>query len=208
MHHHSPNKSPPAPTPPLPTLTANNAYNMTSVNALVRFLHAAAGFPVKSMWLVSIRAGNYATRPGLTYENAKTYHPTTAGTIKGHMTQTLQSVLSTKLKATPYKTTRAVSPLSSDIPAKTSKKIYVVVEPVIKLYNDDMGRFSIHCCSGHHYIMLTFHCDINAIPIEPFQSHHDLHRIASYSRIMTRLRKRGHAVYLQVLDNKASKEYR
>ena len=179
---------------------------MTSVNALVRFLHAAAGFPVKSTWIAATRAGNYTTWPGLTYKNAKTYHPTTAETLKGHITQTHQGVF-TNRKTTPSKPTRAVSPLSSDIPAKTSKKIYVVVEPVIKLYNDDMGRFSIHCCSGHHYIMLTFHCDINAIPIEPFQSHHDLHRIASYSRIMTRLRKRGHAVYLQVLDNKASKEY-
>ena len=71
---------------------------MPSVKALVRFLHAAAGFPVKSTWLAAIKAGNYATWPGLTYENAKTYHPTTKGTLKAHMTQTRQGVSSTKQK--------------------------------------------------------------------------------------------------------------
>ena len=59
---------------------------MPSVKALVRFLHAAVGFPVKPTWLAAIRAGNYTTWPGLTYDNAKTYHPTTAETFKVHMT--------------------------------------------------------------------------------------------------------------------------
>ena len=71
------NGSPNATPTPLPTLTANNAYNMPSEKELVRFLHAAAGFPVKSTWLAAIRAYNYATWPCLAYENTKTYHPTT-----------------------------------------------------------------------------------------------------------------------------------
>ena len=87
------------------------------------------------------------------------------------------------------------------------EKIFVVVEPVSKLYTDDMGRFPILSRSGHRYIILPLHCKSNAILIEPFQSHHDCHRIAAYIRIMTRLRERGHAVHLQVLDKKTSKEY-
>ena len=55
--------------------------------------------------------------------------------------------------------------------------------------------------------MLAFHCDSNVILIEPFQSRHDRHRIAAYSRIMTRLQERGHVVDPQVLDNEASTEY-
>ena len=55
--------------------------------------------------------------------------------------------------------------------------------------------------------MITFHCDSNAILIEPFQYRNDRHRIAAYSRIMKRLRERGHAVDLKVLDNEASNEY-
>ena len=124
------------------------------------------------------------------------------------MTQTRQGVRSTKRKTTPPKPTRSVSPLSSNIPATILKKLYVVVEPVSKIYTDDMGRFPIRSRSGHRYIMLAFHCNSNVILIEPFQSRHDRHHIAAYSHIMTRLQERGHEVDLQVLDNKASKEYR
>ena len=124
------------------------------------------------------------------------------------MTQTRQGVHSTKRKVTPSNPTREVSQISSDIPATKSNELFVVVEPVSKLYSDDMGQFPIRSRSGHRYIMLTFHCDSNTILIKPFQSCHDRHRIAAYSCIMTRLRERGHTVDLQVLDNEASKEYR
>ena len=180
---------------------------MPSVKALIRFLHAADGFPVKSTWLASIRAGNYATWTGLTYENTKTYHLTTAETLKGHMTQSRQGVRSAKCKATPSSPTRKVSPISSDIPVTKLNELFIVVEPVSKLYTDDMGMFPIHSRSGHRYIVFTLHCNSNAILIGPFQSRHDHHRIAAYSCIMLRLLERGHAVDLHVLDNEASKEY-
>ena len=189
----------------LPTLTANNAYDMPSVKSLVRFLHAAAIFPVKLTWLAAIRSGKYATWPGLTYKNAKAYHPTTAETLKGHMTQTHQGVCSTKCKATPSHPTREVSPISRDISATKSNKLFVVVDPVSKLYTGDMVRFPVRYLSGHLYIMLAFHCYSNAILIEPFQYCQDPHIIAAYSRIMKLLRERGHVVDLQVLDNEASK---
>ena len=70
-----------------------------------------------------------------------------------------------------------------------------------------MGRFPIRSRSGHCYIMIALYCNINSILIEHFQYHNERHHIAAYSRIMTRLCERGHAVDLQVLDNEASKEY-
>ena len=194
MHHHTHDGSPHAYPPPLPTLTAKNDYNMTSVKALVRFLHTAAGFPVKSTWLSTIRAGSYATWPGLTYKTDKTYHQTTGETLKGHMTQTRQGVCSTKQKATPSNPTRRVSPIYSDIPTTKSNELFVVVEPVSKLYTDDMGRFPLCSHSGHRYIILALHCSSNVILIEPFQFCHDRHCIEAYSHIMTRLRERGHMV--------------
>ena len=165
MQHHKPNGSPNVPLFTLPTLTANNAYAMSSVKALFRFLHTAAGFPVKSTWLVAIRAGNYATWPGLTYKNTKTYHPTTRETLKGHMTQTHQGERSINRKATPSNQTREVSQISSNIPATKSNELFVILKPVSKLYTDDMGQVPICSRFGHRYIMLAFHCDSNAILI-------------------------------------------
>ena len=65
---------------------------------LVRYIHAAAGFPMNHTWLNAIKAGNFDTWPGLTYSNAYKYFPRATDTIKGHMTQTKQVVRSTKVK--------------------------------------------------------------------------------------------------------------
>ena len=81
--------------------TALNAHDLPSVGALVRYLHATAGFPVKSTWLGAIKAGNYSSWPGLTYANASKYCPLSVGSVKGHLTQYRQGVRSTKPKPGP-----------------------------------------------------------------------------------------------------------
>ena len=48
-------------------LQAFSAYGLPSVEALVQYLHAAAGFPVKATWLETIKDSNSASWPGLTY---------------------------------------------------------------------------------------------------------------------------------------------
>jgi hypothetical protein len=73
---------------------ALNAHDLPSVGALVNYLHAAAGFPIKSTWLASIKAGNYASWPGLTYANASKYCPSSHETIKGHLSQVRVSLVS------------------------------------------------------------------------------------------------------------------
>ena len=52
---------------------ANNVYDLPSVEAPVRYMHAAAGFPVRSTWLKAIKCGNFNSWPGLTYNNAAKY---------------------------------------------------------------------------------------------------------------------------------------
>ena len=50
----------------LMTTEAHNSYDLPSLEYLVRYMHAAAGFTVKSTWLKAIKKGNFATWPGLT----------------------------------------------------------------------------------------------------------------------------------------------
>ena len=80
------------------TLDAFSAYDLPSVEALVKYFHAAAGYPVRSEWLAAIKAGNYASWPGLTYSNARRYCPLADETIKGHQVQSRQNIRSTKPK--------------------------------------------------------------------------------------------------------------
>ena len=80
------------------TLEAFSAYDLPSVEALIIFFHAAAGYPVRDTWLKAIKAGNYDSSPGLTYINATNYFPSADETIKCHMVQTCQGIQSTKPK--------------------------------------------------------------------------------------------------------------
>ena len=75
---------------------AHSAYDLPSIEDLVLYMHAAAGFPVKSTWLKAIKKENFETWPGLTYTNSVKYFPHSVETIKGHMVQPSQGVRSTK----------------------------------------------------------------------------------------------------------------
>ena len=74
------------------TPAAISAYDIPSIRALVRYMHAAAGLPVKSTWLREIKKVNFETWPGLTYSNAAKYCPHAVEAIKGHMVQSLKGV--------------------------------------------------------------------------------------------------------------------
>jgi hypothetical protein len=50
-------------------------YECTNKRDLVRFLHAAAFSPVKDTWLKAIRAGHFATWPGLTEDLVRKHLP-------------------------------------------------------------------------------------------------------------------------------------
>ena len=119
------------------------------MGALVRYLHATAGFPVKSTWLGAIKAGNYATWPGLTYANASKYCPLSVESVKGHLTQSRQGVRSTKPKPTPD-----LDPVPIKQTTKT-QELFIRTEPISKLYTENMGRFPIRYRQGKNFIMLA-----------------------------------------------------
>jgi hypothetical protein len=64
---------------------ANNAYDLPSIKQTVRYLHAAAGFPVKDTWIKAIEAGNFNTWPTITPKTVQRYFPESDETQKGHM---------------------------------------------------------------------------------------------------------------------------
>ena len=82
------------------TLEAYSTYDLPSVEALIRYFHTAAGYPVRSTWLKAISSGNYSSWPGLPLANSTKYCPSDAATIMGHLVQKRQGVRSTKPKLT------------------------------------------------------------------------------------------------------------
>ena len=55
--------------------TAMNVYELPSTKEVVRFLHAALGYPTKATLLTAAQNGNLVTFLGLTPENIKHHFP-------------------------------------------------------------------------------------------------------------------------------------
>ena len=96
-----PNTQPQPPASTSLSPQANNAHDIPSVAALVRYLQALAGFPVKYTWLAATKSSNYTSSPGLTHTHANKYFPDADKTIKGHMVNNRQGVCSNKPHTTP-----------------------------------------------------------------------------------------------------------
>ena len=172
------------------------------MEALIHYFHAAAGYPVRSTWLKSISAGNYYPWPGLTLTNATKYCPSAKATIMGHLVQKIQGIRSTKPK---LPTTSSPEP---QLPQVRSNELHIHGTPISKLYTDDTGRFLIHARSGNQYIMIVYHCNANLILAKHFSSRKDTHRLLAYDKIMQRLTDNKIIANLQIVDNKASAEYK
>ena len=158
------------------TPTALNAHDLSSVGALVRYLHAVTGFSVKSTWLAFIKSGNYSTWSSLTYPNASKYFPSSNETIKVHITQSQQGVRSTK----PTRNNQPKPPpetINTPLLSDSAKELHFWLNPTSTLYTNNTSRFPIRSRSVNQYLMITYHCGTNVILIEPFQSREDRHRI-------------------------------
>ncbi len=86
----------------LSTLPINEAahaiFELPNNRQTILYYHAAAGFPTKETFLAAIRAGNYATWPGLTTALTNKHFPDSDETQKGHMKGQHQGVRSTKTR--------------------------------------------------------------------------------------------------------------
>jgi hypothetical protein len=181
-----------------------HSLDLPSIGALDGFYHACLGFLVKQSWLNTIKAGNWDTFDGLTYSNAARYCPDADEMIMGHLAQQRQNVRSTKPKLP------SLAPLVVLPPpiATPSNQVFVVTQPLSKLFTNNTGRFPIRACSGNQYVMIAFLANSNLILQQAFKTKSDCHRIAAYNTIMTCFAARELSVDLQILDYKASSAYK
>jgi hypothetical protein len=106
--------------------------------------HALAGFPPKETFLAAVRAGSYATWPGLTTTLILKHFPDLDKTQKGHMKGQRKGVQSTKVSAL---VTIKVEPGTANPPPTTINKHYNIFAVVYKLldtvHTDQTSVFSV-----------------------------------------------------------------
>ncbi len=144
----------------------NNVYNIPSTKESVRYIHAAAGFPVKESWIDVIKAGNCTTWPGINVKVVNRYFPESDETQKGHMKKQRQNVISMKVKET-------LNQKEDDTPQSPKKKEHDVY---IRFFNaeetmhtNQTGCFPANSSSGNKYIMVLVEIDGNYINGEPMK---------------------------------------
>ncbi len=81
---------------------ANSVYDLPSTEEATKWMHAVCGYPVKSIWLKAVKAGNHISWSLLTEQDVNKYYPKTTETPKGCMNQTRKNVQSTKSKPTTW----------------------------------------------------------------------------------------------------------
>ena len=74
----------------------NSAYHMSTLPALVQFLHRAYFRPVVDTCYKAIDAGYFTNLPGLTSMLVRKHLPASIETVKGHLRLTRQHVQSTR----------------------------------------------------------------------------------------------------------------
>jgi hypothetical protein len=72
-----------------------NEYEVKAILNLIRFLHAAAGYPVIKTWLKAIEKNYYIGWPGLTTKRVRKYLLPSEHTAKGHLHMVRQGIRST-----------------------------------------------------------------------------------------------------------------
>ena len=174
------------------------------MEVLIWYFHAATGFPVRNTWLKPIKAGNFTSWPGFTYQSSEKSCAITDETLKGHMVQVRQGIRYTKPKPQSKQTPDTSLPIYT----KASHAIHIRVKHIRKPYTDDTGHFPVRSKSGIQYIIISYHCYSNASITAPFKYLSDKNRLLAYGAIMQRLKYCNMLVELQILDNEAITEYK
>ena len=202
------------PQRPPPTDAVFNVYELKTQPELVRYHHAAAGFPTKPTWLKAIKNKQFASWPGLTADAVIKHFPESEETHKGHGRKTRSGLRSTKTTSTTDDNDDDdIARTDFPRPASKQKSIFITVydledEAQLKMYTDQTGKFPKKSSRGHQYIMVLIEMDSNAILVAAMKNRTSGEMIRAYQELVDRLRGAGVRPKLHLLDNECSAEFK
>ena len=185
---------------------ANNVYNLPSIEAVVRYLYATAGFPVKQTWCQAIAKGNYTTWPALTLDIVQKYYLQAEETSMGTISQIRKNIRSTKDK---QKINSTIHPSMNSQPKSIGcKQVFIYICHSSRMHADQAGKFPCVARSGNQYLMIAYVVDPNLILAKAFKRKTKEDLTVTYLSIKHELNKKGIQVSLHILDNEASHLYK
>jgi hypothetical protein len=129
---------------------------------------------VQDMWLKAIRAGHFATWPGLTKYMVRKHLPKEIATVKGHLSQCRKNLRSTTttvaMPVTAASEPDDITPTTTNI---KTHQVFATLVDVGKVYGDLTGRLPVQSSRGHQYILTLYDYDSNTISTEPMKNRTD-----------------------------------
>ena len=207
------------PERPPPTEAVANVYELKTQPELIRYYHAAAGFPTKPTWIAAIKNRQFASWPGLTAKAATKHFPESEETMKGHGRKTRSGLQSTKKSR--WADSTEDDDDNEDViridppprPATRTREIFYAIydledDAQLKMYTDQTGRFPKKSSRGHQYIMVLIELDSNAILVETMKNRTSAEMIRAYQVLVDRLRSAGIQPKMHLLDNECSSDFK
>jgi hypothetical protein len=189
-----------------------NVYDIPSNNQTIKYLYAAAGYPVEDTWVKAINAGNDTTWLGLTATAARKHFPESNETQKGHMKRKQQGVRSTRTLQTITEDDKEhITPNSGESPDSKPKKMrdmYIKIHIASEtMHTDQPGLFPATPSNRSQYIMVLVEVDGNYINAEPMKNKSAGSMVKAYIELWTRLTAKGVIQpTTHLLDNEVSAE--
>ena len=162
------------------TETAANNHSLSSTAAAIKYLHAAAGYPVNETWIKAIKKGHYVSWPGLTVDAVYKHFPDAIEMHKGHMRKQRQNVCSTKQPRTTF---AADEDKELDRALATQNIMVKVVNATNTIYTDQTGRLPVRSTRGNKLLMILFDINANYINAEPLIDNKDTSLITAYQAL-------------------------
>jgi hypothetical protein len=99
---------------------------------------------MQDTWLKAIRAGNFATCPGLTKDLVRKHLPKEIATVKGHLSQPRKNLRSTTTTvATPMQEANGPDDTTPTTTNIKTHQVFAALVDVGKVYADFTGRLPI-----------------------------------------------------------------
>lgn len=204
------------PNRPPPEEAICNVFELSKQPEIIRYYHAAAGFPTKPTWIKAINAGNYVTWPGLTATAVQKYFPESDEEKKGHGRKMKAGVRSTKKKVEVAEEMMAGwkgKRTNASAPGKKHRDYMIKVFGLddlfsAKIYTDQTGKFPVRSSQGNLYLMVLAEVDSDVIMVEAMRNRTAGEMVKTYQKLMDRLKACGIHPKHQILDNEASAEYK
>jgi hypothetical protein len=196
--------------PESPSEAVHNVYELKTQLELIRYHHAAAGFPTKPTWYKAVKNIQFVLWPGLTAATVAKHFPESKETIKGHARKTRSGLRSIKQK-------QANSIDNSDnkeIPTVKYRDVFIKVYRVDdvnvlhNMYSNQTGCFPKKSSKDNLYIMVLVHINSGRILVAAIKDRMAGKMIRAYQSPINHFKKQVIYPKHHGLDNECSAEFK